>query len=259
MLDGLKVIVVMPAYNAAETLQRTFDSLPKELVDDIILTDDDSDDGTAELSRNLGIHTVVHTRNTGYGGNQKTCYDAALARGADIVVMLHPDYQYSPRLVPAMAAMVTSGEFDFALGSRILGKGALAGGMPLYKYVSNRILTFVQNFLVGQKFSEYHTGFRCWSRKALEAIPYDRCSDDFIFDNQMLCQAISLGLRGGEISCPARYFEEASSISFRRSIVYGIGVIGTSVKFRMHKLGWGRFNLFSPAIGQRPDTADFVT
>jgi glycosyltransferase involved in cell wall biosynthesis len=247
MLNGLKIAVIMPAYNAAATLKKTYASLPKELIDDVILTDDFSTDDTVELSRSLGIHTIIHTRNKGYGGNQKTCYDAALARGADIVVMLHPDYQYSPRLVPAIASMVASGEYDVALGSRILGKGALSGGMPLYKYVSNRFLTLVQNALIGQKMSEYHSGFRCWSRKALIAISYHRCSDDFIFDNEMICQAIFLGLRGGEISCPARYLEEASSINFHRSVIYGLGVLATSIKFRMHKLRWKKFELFRPA------------
>jgi glycosyltransferase involved in cell wall biosynthesis len=246
MLDGLKIAVIMPAYNAAATLKRTYDSLRKGLIDDIILTDDFSTDNTVELSQSLGIHTILHTRNKGYGANQKTCYDAAIARGADIVVMLHPDYQYSPRLVPAIVSVVASGEYDFALGSRILGKGALAGGMPLYKYVSNRFLTFVQNLLIGQKMSEYHTGFRCWSRKALLAIPYHRCSDDFVFDNEMICQAIFFGLRAGEISCPTRYFEEASSINFRRSIVYGLGVLSTSLKFRLHKLGWKMCDLLLP-------------
>jgi glycosyltransferase involved in cell wall biosynthesis len=247
MLNGHKIAVIMPAYNAAATLKRTYNSLPKELVDDIILTDDFSIDGTAELSQSLGIHTIVHTRNKGYGGNQKTCYDAAMARGADIIVMLHPDYQYSPRLVPALASMVASGEYDFAFASRILGNGALAGGMPLYKYIANRFLTFAQNLLIGQKFSEYHTGFRCWSRRALQTIPYHRCSDDFVFDNEMACQAIFLGLRPGEISCPTRYFEEASSINFRRSVSYGLGVLATSLKFRMHKFGWIDSELFRPS------------
>jgi glycosyltransferase involved in cell wall biosynthesis len=259
MLNGLKVAVIMPAYNAAGTLKKTHASLPKELIDDVILTDDFSSDETVELSRSLGIHTLVHTHNRGYGGNQKTCYDAALERGADIVVMLHPDYQYSPRLVPAIASMVASGEYDFALGSRILGKGALKGGMPLYKYVANRFLTFVQNLLIGQKMSEYHTGFRCWSRKALLAVSYHRCSDDFVFDNEMICQAIFLGLRGGEISCPARYFEEASSINFRRGVIYGLGVLSTSMKFRMHKLRIRSCELFRPApVKAEPVTADPV-
>jgi glycosyltransferase involved in cell wall biosynthesis len=245
LIDGLKLAVIMPAYNASATLEKTHAALPMQLVDDVILTDDFSGDDTVSLARQLGIHTIEHPANRGYGGNQKTCYDAALERGADLVVMLHPDYQYSPKLVPALAAMVASGEYDFALASRILGKGALEGGMPLYKYVANRLLTFVQNLLIGQKMSEYHSGFRCWSRKALEAIPYDRCSDDFIFDNEMLCQAIYLGLRGGEISCPARYFPEASSINFRRSVVYGLGVVKTAVKFRLSRWGWRRIALFS--------------
>jgi glycosyltransferase involved in cell wall biosynthesis len=244
MLNGLKVAVIMPAYNAVATLRLTYESLPKELVDDIILTDDFSTDDTVELSRSLGIHTILHTRNKGYGGNQKTCYDAAIERGADIVVMLHPDYQYSPRLVPAMASMVASSEYDFVLGSRILGNGALAGGMPFYKYVANRFLTLAQNILIGQKLSEYHTGFRCWSRKALLAIPYHRCSDDFVFDNEMICQAVFLGLRAGEISCPTRYFADASSINFHRSVVYGVGVLATSLKFRLCKLGWRGCGLF---------------
>ncbi|THD73091.1 MAG: glycosyltransferase [Bradyrhizobium sp.] len=246
MLNGLKVTVIMPAYNAAATLEKTFNSLPKELIDDIILTDDYSTDATERVARSLGIYTILHTRNMGYGGNQKTCYDAAIARGADIVVMLHPDYQYSPRLVPALAAMVASGEYDFALGSRILGNQALAGGMPRYKYFFNRVLTLLQNILIGQKMSEYHTGFRCWSRKALMAIPYHRCSDDFVFDSQMVCQAVFFGLRPGEISCPARYFAEASSINFHSSVVYGLGVLATSAMFRLHKLGLARSPLFMP-------------
>ena len=246
MLNGAKVTVIMPAYNAAATLEKTFNDLPKELVDDIILTDDYSSDATESLARSLGIHTIVHTRNMGYGGNQKTCYDEAISRGADIVVMLHPDYQYSPRLVPALAAMVASGEYDFAFGSRILGNQALTGGMPRYKYFFNRVLTFLQNILVGQKMSEYHTGFRCWSRKALMAIPYHRCSDDFVFDSQMVCQALFFGLRMGEISCPARYFEEASSINFRRSVVYGLGVLAASIMFRLNKLGIAKSRLFLP-------------
>ena len=234
----------MPAYNAEATLMDTYTALPKELVDDIILTDDCSKDATVELSKSLGIHTIQHAANRGYGGNQKTCYDAALERGADIVVMLHPDYQYSPRLVPAMASMVASGEYDFVFGSRILGNGALKGGMPVYKYVANRILTLLQNWLIGQKLSEYHTGFRCWSAEALRKIPYDRCSDDFVFDNEMACQAIYLGLRPGEISCPTKYFPEASSINFRRSVVYGLGVLETAAKFRLSKLGVRKEPLF---------------
>ena len=222
---GKKIAVILPAYNAAGTLQWTYDEIPKDIVDDIILTDDASSDGTAELARTLGIHTIVHNRNRGYGGNQKTCYAVALERGADIVVMLHPDYQYPPRLVTAMASMIASEEFDVVLGSRILGRGALVGGMPAYKYIANRALTLLQNLALGQKLSEYHTGYRAWSRAVLETLPLDRCSDDFIFDNQMLAMAIHRDFRVGEISCPTRYFPEASSINVRRSIVYGLGVL----------------------------------
>ncbi|MES0093435.1 glycosyltransferase family 2 protein [Mesorhizobium sp. M0030] len=226
MIDGLRVAVIMPAYNASATLEKTYFALPMQLIDDVILTDDLSKDDTVGISRQLGIHTIEHSINKGYGGNQKTCYDAALQRDADIVVMLHPDYQYSPRLVPAIASMVASGEYDYVFGSRILGKGALRGGMPVYEM------------------SEFHTGFRCWSRKALTEIPYHRCSDDFVFDNEMVCQAVYLGLRGGEMSCPTRYFPEASSINFRRSVVYGLGVLKTAAKFRLSKLGIRQDPLF---------------
>jgi glycosyltransferase involved in cell wall biosynthesis len=232
VLMGRKITVVLPAYNAVRTLERTIAEIPRDVVDDIILTDDHSSDDTAALSRRLGLFTLRHDRNRGYGGNQKTCYAAALARGADIVVMLHPDYQYSPRLVTAMASMIASGHYSVVLGSRILGKGALAGGMPLYKYVANRALTFIENVLAGQKLSEYHTGFRAWERALLERLPLLRCSDDFVFDNQMLAQAISFGFPIGEISCPTRYFAEASSINFRRSVRYGFGVLQTSVAVR---------------------------
>jgi len=211
--------------------------IPREIVDDIILTDDHSSDGTAALAQELGLHTIRHDKNRGYGGNQKTCYTAALARRADIVVMLHPDYQYTPKLVSAIAAMIAYDEFDVVLGSRILGKGALIGGMPLYKYISNRALTFAENLLVGQKLSEYHTGYRAWNRAVLEKLPLLSCSDDFVFDNQMLVQAIYFGFRIGEVSCPTKYFPEASSISFRRSVKYGLGVMGTALEFRLSKLG----------------------
>jgi glycosyltransferase involved in cell wall biosynthesis len=213
------------------------DEIPREIVDDIILTDDCSADGTAGFARELGLHTLRHDENRGYGGNQKTCYTAALARGADIVVMLHPDYQYTPKLVSAMAAMIAYDQFDVVLGSRILGKGALAGGMPLYKYVSNRALTFAENLLIGQKLSEYHTGYRAWHRSVLERLPLLSCSNDFVFDNQMLVQAVYYGFRVGEISCPTKYFPEASSISFRRSLTYGCGVMGTALQFRLKKMG----------------------
>jgi glycosyltransferase involved in cell wall biosynthesis len=251
MIGGRRVAVVLPAYNAALTLRRTFDEIPHDIVDDIILTDDASHDDTIALARELGIHTLQHDRNRGYGGNQKTCYAAALARGADIVVMLHPDYQYTPRLVTAMASMIASGHYDVVLGSRILGRGALAGGMPLYKYVFNRLLTFTQNVLMRQKLSEYHTGYRAWSRALLERLPLLACSDDFVFDNQMLAQAAWFGFRIGEISCPTRYQPGASSINFRRSVVYGLGVLETSVRYRTALLALGRSPLFSDNRAER--------
>ncbi len=247
MINGRRVAVVLPAYNAALTLKQTYDEIPHDVVDDVILTDDCSRDDTSEISRGLGIHTLVHDKNRGYGGNQKTCYAAALERGADIVVMLHPDYQYTPRLVTAMASMISSDQYDVVLASRILGKGALAGGMPLYKYFANRCLTFAQNVLMGQKVSEYHSGYRVFSRKVLETLPLDACSDDFVFDNQMLAQSAWFGFRIGEISCPTKYFEEASSINFKRSVIYGLGVLGTSLSFRLAKMGLARPAIFFPA------------
>ncbi|KMO44531.1 glycosyl transferase family 2 [Methylobacterium tarhaniae] len=246
MLHGKKIAVVLPAYNAAATLRRTYAEIPLDIVDDVILVDDASRDETVAVAQELGLTTVLHPRNCGYGGNQKTCYRTALARGADIVVMLHPDYQYAPRLVTAMASMIVSGEYDAVLASRILGKGALVGGMPLYKYVANRGLTFVQNILMGQKLSEYHSGYRAWSRPVLEGLALDRCSDDFVFDNQMLAQAMDADFRIGEISCPTRYFPEASSINFRRSVVYGLGVLKTSLAYRLHRWGLRADPLFGP-------------
>jgi glycosyltransferase involved in cell wall biosynthesis len=247
MLNGAKVIVILPAYNAAQTLARTVAEIPRDIVDEIILTDDASHDDTAALSRELGLTTLVHERNRGYGGNQKTCYAEALTRGADIVVMLHPDYQYSPRLVAAMAAMIASGHYDAVLGSRILGYGALAGGMPLYKYISNRFLTFTENLLLGLNLSEYHTGYRAFSAKLLRALPLERCSDDFVFDNQMLALIAWAGFEIGEISCPTRYFPEASSINFRRSVVYGLGVLRTALSYRLARWGWLPDPLFADA------------
>lgn len=244
MILGRKVTVVLPAYNAGRTLRQTCEEIPRDVVDDVILTDDASRDDTVSLARSLGLHTLRHDVNRGYGGNQKTCYAAALARGADIVVMLHPDYQYTPRLVTAMASMIASGHYDVVLGSRILGNGALQGGMPPYKYVANRVLTLAQNLLIGQKLSEYHTGYRAWSRTVLERLPLRCCSDDFVFDNQMLTQAHHFGFRIGEISCPTRYFAEASSINFRRSVVYGLGVLRTALAYRLHRLGLRRSPLF---------------
>jgi len=235
VLSNKRIAVVLPAYNASKTLRRTFEEIPHDIVDDVILTDDASSDDTLEVARSLGIWTLRHDRNRGYGGNQKTCYAAALARGADIVVMLHPDYQYTPRLVPAMASMIASEHFDIVLGSRMLGKSALAGGMPLYKYIANRGLTCFQNVMLRQALSEYHTGYRAWSRTVLQNLALHRCSDDFVFDNQMLVQVVHSGFRIGEISCPARYFPDASSINFTRSVRYGLGVLRTSVEYRLHR------------------------
>lgn len=245
MLSGKKIAVVLPAYNAEKTLRQTYDDIPHDIVDDIILVDDKSKDRTPELARQLGITTITHERNLGYGANQKTCYSAALSRGADIVVMLHPDYQYTPRLVTAMASMIASDEFDVVLASRILGRGALVGGMPLYKYIANRALTFFQNVMLGQKLSEYHTGYRAWNRKVLERLPLRSCSNDFVFDNQMLTQCAYFGFRIGEISCQTKYFPEASSINFRRSVIYGLGVVKTALEFRLKRAGLAQPIIFS--------------
>jgi glycosyltransferase involved in cell wall biosynthesis len=246
MIQGQKVVVVMPAYNAAKTLRRTCREIPREIVDEIILVDDDSSDGTVALARELGLVIFRHKRNLGYGRNQKTCYREALKLGGDIIVMLHPDYQYSPKLAAAMAAMIASGEYDVVLGSRILGVGALAGGMPLYKYVSNRVLTAVENLLLNYKLSEYHTGYRAFARHVLDSLPLEENSDDFVFDNQVLAQVIFAGHRMGELSCPTRYFPEASSIGFRRSVRYGLGVLVTSLQFRLQRLRVARFRIFDP-------------
>lgn len=245
MLKNKKIIIVMPAYNAAKTLQRTFSQIPHEIIDDVILVDDGSWDGTADIARQLGILTIVHTQNMGYGANQKTCYAAALTQDADIVVMLHPDYQYTPKLLTAMISLLTEGLFDCVLGSRILGVGALKGGMPVYKYLSNRFLTVIQNILLHYKLSEYHTGYRAFSRELLEALPLKRNSDDFVFDNQMLSQVIYGNYSVGEISCPTLYSKESSSINFQRSAVYGLGVLWTSMLFRLNKWGLVKSALFS--------------
>lgn len=244
MLNGKKVVVVLPAYNAAKTLETTYREIPLGIVDDVVLVDDNSCDDTPEIALELGIKTIVHAHNLGYGGNQKTCYRAALDLGADIVVMLHPDYQYTPHLVPAMAAMIAYGEFDAVLASRILGTGALEGGMPLYKYISNRLLTFVENILLNRKMSEYHTGYRAFSRTVLETLPLEKNSNDFIFDNQMLAQIVWCGFRIGEVSCPTKYFPEASSINFRRSVIYGLGVLATALSFRLSRMGIMRGKIY---------------
>lgn len=239
-MSGKRICVVMPAYNAAKTLEKTYSEIDRNVVDDIILVDDASRDDTVSVARELGLHFIVHPKNRGYGGNQKTCYREALSRGADIVVMLHPDYQYSPLLLPAMAGMLVSGHFDVALGSRILGVGALAGGMPIWKYAANRVLTATENMMLGYKLAEYHTGYRAFTRRVLETLPLEENSDDFVFDNQMLAQALWFGFHIGEISCPTRYFEEASSINFRRSVTYGFGVLGTGLQYRLAK--WSLVN-----------------
>ena len=254
MINGKKVAVVLPAYNADRTLERTYNEIDFNIVDDVILVDDCSKDRTSALARELGIFTATHPDNRGYGGNQKTCYTIALERGADIVIMLHPDYQYSPKLVPAMAGMIASGHYDAVFASRILGNGALAGGMPLYKYVANRCLTALQNLLMGAKLSEYHTGYRAWSRDVLEQLPLPACSDDFVFDNQMIAQTMWKNFQIGEISCPTRYFEEASSINFRRSCTYGFGVLGTAFLYRACKLGLTSSSLFTSGERLAPAT-----
>ncbi len=251
MLHGKKIIVVMPAYHAEKTLAECYAAIPRDVVDEVLLVDDASDDATVAVAERLGILTHRHPANRGYGGNQKTCYALALERGADIVVMLHPDYQYEPRLITAMAAMVASDVYDVVIGSRILGNTAIAGGMPRYKYVANRLLTFLQNMLLGSKLSEFHTGYRAFSRRVLETLPLARNSDDFVFDNQMLVQALAFGMRIGEISCPTRYFPEASQINFRRSVVYGCGVLRTGVIYRLWKWKLADSELFSTDVSLR--------
>lgn len=241
MILGKKLIVIMPAYNAERTLRQSYEELPHEYVDEVILVDDASKDSTPRIARELGIKTILHSDNKGYGGNQKTCYREALRHGADIVVMVHPDYQYSPRLVAAMASMIASGHYDVVLGSRILGGTALSGGMPFYKYVANRVLTLIENIALGVKLSEYHTGYRAFTREVLEALPLAENSDDFVFDSEMLVQVVYFGFRIGELSCPTRYFKEASSINFRRSVKYGFGVLGSILKYVIARLGIKRF------------------
>lgn len=231
-----KIIVVLPAYNASKTLQKTYSEIPFEIVDTVILVDDRSTDDTVAIAKEIGIeHIIIHEKNTGYGGNQKSCYNKALALGGDIVIMLHPDYQYDPRLIPSMSYLIDNDVYHVVIGSRILGKGALKGGMPLYKYIANRFLTFTQNILMNQKLSEYHTGYRAFSREVLENINYNANSDDFVFDNQMLAQIFHKGYEIAEITCPTKYFEEASSINLSRSITYGLGVLKTSLAYFLDK------------------------
>lgn len=245
MIRGKKIIVILPAYNAEKTLELTYSEIPFDIVDDVLLVDDASSDRTAQLAGSLGIKTIIHPENKGYGGNQKTCYREALRMGADIVVMLHPDYQYSPRLITALASMIASGHYDVVLGSRILGGGSIKGGMPVYKYIANRFLTFVENVILGAKLSEYHTGYRAFSRKVLETLPLEENSDDFVFDNEMLAQAVYFGYKIGEISCPTKYFNDASSINFSRSVKYGLGVLITTFKFALQKFGLIKSPIFS--------------
>jgi glycosyltransferase involved in cell wall biosynthesis len=247
MILDKKLIVIMPAYNAEKTLRRTYAELPHEYVDEVILVDDASRDETPRLAKELGIKTIIHPENKGYGGNQKTCYREALKHGADIVVMVHPDYQYSPRLVAAMASMIASGHYDVVLGSRILGGAALKGGMPFYKYIANRFLTFTENVALGVKLSEYHTGFRAFTREVLETLPLEENSDDFVFDSEMLVQVVFFGFRIGELSCPTRYFKEASSINFSRSVKYGFGVLASVMQYVLSKWGIGKFMIFDRA------------
>jgi glycosyltransferase involved in cell wall biosynthesis len=245
MLNGKRIVVVLPAYNAEKTVEATFAEIPRDIIDHVILVDDSSKDRTVSIAAALGIETFVHPNNIGYGGNQKTCYEQALKAGADVVIMLHPDYQYTPRLLTALAAMVAYGAYDIALGSRLLLGGALAGGMPYYKYLSNRFLSMAQNRLMGTHLSEFHTGYRAFSREVLLTLPLMENSDNFVFDNQILAQAVFFGYRIGEISCPTKYFEEASSISFLPSVRYGVGVLTTAWQFFMQKHGWSHLPIFS--------------
>ena len=244
MIRKNKIVVVMPAYNAAKTLITTYNEIPLDIVDEVLLVDDASTDETSAIAKQLGISVIVHASNQGYGGNQKTCYEAALKAGADIVIMLHPDYQYTPKLIGAMSYLLESGEFDIVLGSRILGGKTRSGGMPVYKYIFNRILTLVQNIIMGAKLSEYHTGYRAYTRKVLEGISWRENSNDFVFDNQFLSQAIYADFRIGEITCPTKYFKEASSINFSRSVKYGLGCLSTAMVFRLNKMGVIKSKLF---------------
>lgn len=245
MLHDKKIVVVLPAYNAAKTLEKTYNEIPFDIVDDIVLVDDNSPDDTIKVAENLGIkHIIKHQKNRGYGGNQKTCYAHALSLGADVIIMLHPDYQYTPMLIPAMASIIAQDLYPVVLGSRILGKGALKGGMPMYKYIANRFLTLFQNILIGEKLSEYHTGYRAFSKEVIMALHLEANSDDFVFDNQMLSQIVYAGFSIGEVTCPTKYFAEASSINFKRSSIYGLGVLWVSLKHFLQRIGIAKFDMY---------------
>lgn len=249
MILGKKLVVVLPAYNASGTLRRTYEEIPWDITDDVILVDDHSSDKTVAVAKELGIeHIIVHDENMGYGGNQKSCYSKALEIGADIVIMLHPDYQYTPKLIHSMSYLIAHGVYPVVLGSRILGKGATIGGMPWWRYVSNRILTLIQNILMNQKLSEYHTGFRAYDSKVLRTIPFEKNSDDFVFDNQLLAQVFYFGYQIAEITCPTHYHKEASSINFMRSLKYGFGVLGTAFAYRLKKWGLIHINFLEKTI-----------
>jgi len=249
MLNGQKIVVVLPAYNAAKTLQRTYEEINRSIVDEVILVDDASKDNTVAVAKGIGIaHIICHEKNKGYGGNQKTCYEKALSLGADIIVMLHPDYQYTPALIAPMVAMIANGVYPVVLGSRILGRGAIKGGMPLYKYLFNRLLTVTQNILMGQKLSEYHTGYRAYHREVLQSIPFQQNSDDFVFDNELLAQIFYRGYEVAEVTCPTKYFAEASSINFSRSAVYGLGVLRVSLQYFLQNVRLARFNIFNGIV-----------
>jgi glycosyltransferase involved in cell wall biosynthesis len=253
MINQLKVIVVLPAYNAAKTLEQTYHEIPLDIVDEIVLVDDCSKDSTVEVASKLGIsHIISHEKNLGYGGNQKSCYDKALELGADIIIMLHPDYQYTPKLIPAIADILASGLYPVVYASRILGKGALKGGMPVYKYFANRLLTLTQNILMNQKLSEYHTGYRAFRSEVLKNIDYHANSDDFVFDNQITAQIFYAGYEIAEITCPTKYFDDASSINFSRSTKYGLGVLKTSVQYLFQKLHLGKFRIFGGKVPKVP-------
>ncbi len=245
MLLNKKIIVVLPAYNASKTVTQTFKEIPFDIVDEVVLVDDNSTDNTIDVAKSIGIHHIIkHDENLGYGGNQKSCYRKALALGGDIIIMLHPDYQYTPKLIHSMVYLIANEVFPVVIGSRILGNGALKGGMPLYKYIANRFLTFFQNILMNQKLSEYHTGYRAFSSEVLRAVPYNVCSDDFVFDNEITAQICMKGYEIAEVTCPTKYFPEASSINFKRSSIYGLGVLYTSLIYRLQKWGLGSFHIF---------------